>query len=113
MNCNKYLFNNFKLNLLASWEYWSDWGSCDGKCGTSGIERRTRQCLNGNVSDNGCQGMRYEEQQCTAPPCCKNTTHSWTVTISRTVRLFLGFYFILTDCYIPGLLRFFRKYFFG
>ena len=81
----KYFVHNFKFNLLASWEYWSDWGSCTAGCGKRGNKTRTRQCLNGNASDNGCQGFPYEQRQCSSPPCGKdskyvfNFSHKWTM----------------------------------
>ena len=77
-------FNNFKLNVLASWERWSRWGTCNGYCGTRGTQSRTRQCFNGNVAGIGCQGIPSDDQYCDVPLCVPTTTTTTTTTTTRT-----------------------------
>nr|XP_039268100.1 A disintegrin and metalloproteinase with thrombospondin motifs adt-1-like [Styela clava] len=50
------------------WEDWSEWKTCTKTCGT-GVEARTRKCIGGKPSDEGCDGKATEERKCNEELC--------------------------------------------
>ena len=47
------------------WGFWTEWSECGVTCGTSQVTR-TRECINGNVGDLGCEGKAEEAKVCMA-----------------------------------------------
>ena len=51
------------------WDQWSDWSECDVTCG-GGATSRSRNCLNGDVGEIGCDiGETYETAICESQDC--------------------------------------------
>uniref|UniRef100_UPI00193A61B8 uncharacterized protein LOC120335429 n=1 Tax=Styela clava TaxID=7725 RepID=UPI00193A61B8 len=50
------------------WGEWSIWSECSNTCG-GGRRTHSRECINGNPGDFGCQGAQTEQSHCGANPC--------------------------------------------
>ncbi|KAM8967216.1 LOW QUALITY PROTEIN: SCO-spondin-like [Pelodytes ibericus] len=88
----------------GKWTPWSPWSDCTVTCGT-GVEIRTRACINPPPRNNGsdCEGAESETQECTNRLCAGHGGCTWsdwtpcsrscgTGIISRTWRC---------DCPVP------------
>ena len=54
---------SLNFNYLV-WDQWSQWGNCDATCG-GGTTFRSRNCLNGQVGEVGCDiGEASETRVC-------------------------------------------------
>jgi len=58
----------FSLTEILDWGSWSDWSDCDATCG-GGERIRSRNCINGEAGDPGCEGDGIEREACNAQNC--------------------------------------------
>ncbi|CAK8676046.1 unnamed protein product [Clavelina lepadiformis] len=64
------------------WSYWSTWTECSLSCG-SGKRTHSRQCIDGEVGNVGCEGNDFEEQDCNTKNC--STWGDWSSWTSCSV----------------------------
>nr|XP_039269684.1 SCO-spondin-like isoform X2 [Styela clava] len=60
--------NETPCNTKGRWSDWQKWEDCPVPCG-SGISRRTRTCIGGEVGKGGCVGRRTQHRRCEKPEC--------------------------------------------
>ena len=58
------------------WDLWSDWSDCSVTCGR-GTVSRSRECVNGNPGDHGCEGNDSEQKVCRSEKQFCPTWSAW------------------------------------
>jgi len=51
-----------------SWGEWTTWGECNATCG-GGKQISRRQCMNGDVGQDGCDGQVTKMRICNTAEC--------------------------------------------
>ena len=55
--------NNDSIQPCPTWTPYSNWTDCTVTCG-QGVQQRSRDCLNGEPGDIGCEGNVIEQTLC-------------------------------------------------
>lgn len=50
------------------WSDWAAWSPCSRTCG-AGMRQRTKECIGGEIGDEGCRGLPIEDEECSDGPC--------------------------------------------
>ena len=72
------IHNEIKISD-PTWSEWSEYTYCSKNCG-GGFQSRRRECLHGNIGDEGCRGKAEQENdiQCNTQKCPDWATwNSW------------------------------------